>query len=161
MIEIIPKEIGIAASVVDEERYPEATSAVMVVVVDGMHVVVVTQDPTVVRDDGEITSRVQVTQLLFMTEATPTKIIGSVATYIEAEVNFVPMHVEEDGVVVVVAITNSRADQGGGKVPVMADFIVVVIVVDIVEDGENFVVVVKALEVVEEATVAEGEVVTS
>jgi hypothetical protein len=84
----------------------------------------------------------------------------------EAEVSIVPMHVEEDGVVVVVATTDSKADQGDGIVPVMADFIVVVIEVDIVEDEKSIVVVTevvitKVSEVVEEATVAVGEVVTS
>ena len=122
---------------------------------------IVTRNSTVGQDDGQITLRVQVMMFLsIQKEATASR-------NIEAEVNFVHMHVEEDGEVVVVVTTDSKADQVDGMVPVMADSIVAVTEVDIVEEEKNFaeghtvVVKMKAIEVVEEVTVAEGEVVTS
>jgi hypothetical protein len=160
----IYEKIWITTTMVDVEWYLVATSVTTDVVGDGLVVVIVMPKLRVVKDDGETTPRVEMTMLLSRTEVITNRTIGAVVKGIEPEETFANTDAAVDGAGVVVATTDMKADQVGGKGPVMVDFIVVVTEVVSVEDVKNFVVVhteVVITKVVEVDTVAEAEVVTS
>ena len=142
-------------------------STVMDVVGDGIVLVIVASVTRVDLGDGESTPRVAMIMWLLRMKVVANRTIGTIATCNEAEENFAPMVVVVDGVDVVVATTEMKADKVDGKRPVMVGVIVVVIEVVTVEDEQSFgvvhieAVITKLIEVAEVATVEEGEVATS
>ena len=164
---IIHKKLGVTAILVDVGWCPVATTAIMVVVGDGVVAAIVTPKLKVHQEDGKVAPWVELMMWLHRIVAMANMTIGAVVTRNEDKVIFVPMDVVVDGADVVVVTTDMKAELVDGMHPVMVDTIVVDTEVATVEDEKNFVVVTtevvitKVIEVVEVATVGEEEVVTN
>jgi hypothetical protein len=132
---------------------------------DGVVEVIVMLGLRIDQDDGITTVAVVVMMQPPTMTVTANKTIGAVLTHIELEATFVPMDVAVDGMGAVVAATDLKGDQAGGKG--LATVVMLAVVIEVtVGDEKNFVVahtevaITKVTEAVEVDTAAEGEAVT-